>query len=90
MKFSWDETKREWVLAQRGIDFLLLAFSLFDGRPLLTVPTFRNDEERFLSIGPLEGKFFAVIWTWRDGTIRIITARRARDVEEERYRALYG
>ena len=38
-----------------------LAFSLFDGRPLLTVPTPRGDEERFLSIGPLEGKFFAVV-----------------------------
>ena len=38
LAFSWDEAKREWVLAERGIDFLRLAFSLFDGRPLLTVP----------------------------------------------------
>src|SRR5580704_18624539 len=22
----------------------------------------------FLAFGPMEGKFFAVIWTWRDGT----------------------
>ena len=90
MEFSWDEPKREWVLAERGIDFLLVAFSLFDGRPLLTVPTPRGEEERFLSIGPIEGKFFAVIWMWRDGTIRIVTARRARREEEKRYRALYG
>jgi uncharacterized DUF497 family protein len=27
---------------------------------------------------------------WRDGTIRIVTARRARHAEEEQYRALYG
>ena len=90
MEFSWDEPKREWVLAERGIDFLLVAFSLFDGRPLLTVPKPRGEEERFLSIGPIEGKFFAVIWMWRDGTIRIVTARRARHEEEKRYRALYG
>jgi len=90
VEFSWDEPKREWVLAERGIDFLLVAFSLFDGRPLLTVPTPRGEEERFLSIGPIEGKFFAVIWMWRDGTIRIVTARRARREEEKRYRALYG
>lgn len=89
MDFSWDESKREWVLAERGIDFLRVAFSLFDGRPLLTVPALRHDEERFLSIGPMEGKLFAVIWTWRDGAIRIITARRARHAEEKRYRALY-
>jgi uncharacterized protein len=72
------------------VDFLRVAFSLFDGRPLLTVPTPRGEEERFLSIGPNEGKFFAVIWMWRDGTIRIVTARRARHEEEKRYRALYG
>ena len=79
-----------WVLAERGIDFLRVAFALFDGRPLLTVPTPRDDEERFLSVGPIEGRFFVVIWTWRDGAVRIITARRARDAEEKRYRALYG
>ena len=90
MEFTWDEPKREWVLAERGIDFLRVAFTLFDGRPLLTVPTRRGDEDRFLTIGPMEGKFFAVIWTWRDGTMRIVTARRARDEEEKRYCALYG
>lgn len=90
MEFSWDEPKRKWVLAERGIDFLRVAFELFDGGPLLTVPTPRGDEDRFLSIGPIEGKFFAVIWMWRDGTIRIVTARRARHEEEKRYRALYG
>jgi len=90
VEFSWDESKREWVLAERGIDFLRVAFSLFDGRPLLTVPTPRDEEERFLGIGPMDGKFFAAIWTWRDGTVRIVTARRARDAEEKRYRAIYG
>jgi uncharacterized DUF497 family protein len=39
LEFSWDEPKRESVLAERGIDFLRVAFSLFDGRSLLTVPT---------------------------------------------------
>ncbi len=77
------------MLAERGIDFLRVAF-LFDGRPLLTVPTLRDDEERFLSVGLVEGKFFAVVWTWREDTVRIITARRARDEEEKQYRALYG
>jgi uncharacterized DUF497 family protein len=90
VEFSWDESKREWVLAERGIDFLQVAYSFFDGRPLLTVPTPRGEEERFLSIGPMKGKFFTVIWMWRDGTIRIVTARRARHAEEEQYRALYG
>jgi uncharacterized DUF497 family protein len=88
VEFSWDEQKRDWVLAERGIDFLRVT-TIFDGRPLLTVPTSRGDEERFLSIGPIEGRLFAVVWTWRDGAIRIVTARRARHEEEKRYRALY-
>lgn len=90
VEFSWDESKRERVLAERGIDFLRVAASLFDGRPFLTAPSPRDGEERFLSVGLIEGRFFAVIWTWRDGAIRIITARRARDAEEKRYRAIYG
>ena len=90
VEFSWDEPKREWAPATRGIDFFRVAFALFDGRPLLTAPTPRDDEERFLSVGSIEGRFFAVIWTWRDGAVRIITARRARDAEEKRYRALFG
>jgi len=42
----------------RGIDFLQVAFSLFDGRPLLTVPTPRSEEKRYLSIGLIEGEMF--------------------------------
>jgi uncharacterized DUF497 family protein len=70
MDFSWDESKREWVLAERGIDFLRIAFSLFDGRPLLTVPTPRGDEERFLSIGPMEGKLGSgTVWLLHQGRL---------------------
>jgi uncharacterized protein len=90
VEFTWDESKREWVLEERGIDFIRVADELFDGRPILTVPTPRGDEERFLSVGPIEGKVFAVVWTWRGGAIRIITARRARNGEEERYRSVFG
>ena len=90
MKFSWHESERERVLAERGRAFLRVAADLFDGRPLPTVPTVRGEEERYLSIGPMDGKFYAAVWTWRDGTVRIVTARRARDAEEKRYRDLYG
>jgi uncharacterized DUF497 family protein len=63
---------------------------LFDGRALVTVPTPRGEEERFLSVGAIDGKFYAVIWTWRGGAMRIVTAGRARHGEEERYRAVYS
>jgi uncharacterized DUF497 family protein len=77
------------VLAERGIDFPRVTSDFCDGRALLTVPVVRDDEDRIVSGGPMEGKLFAVIWTWREGTVRIVAARRARDAEVRRYRELY-
>ena len=87
--FEWDEGKRRWVLRERGLDFLDAA-ALFDGRRLLTVPSPRGIEERWLSIGELEGRLIAVVWTWRSEVVRIVTMRKARDEEKKQYRALFG
>jgi uncharacterized DUF497 family protein len=89
MDFEWSEAKRLAVLRERQIDFID-AQALFDGRPLLTVPSPRGSEDRWVSIGELNGRLVAVIWTRRSAPIRIITARRARDGEKARYRALFG
>lgn len=88
MEFEWDEAKRLSVFEARGIDFIDAPL-LFDGRALLTVPAHRLGEERWLSIGEIEGRVMAVVWTWRNDRIRIITMRRARDEEKSRYGALY-
>ena len=88
MEFEWSEAKRLAVLAARGLDFIGGQL-LFDGRPLYTVASPRGVEERWLSIGELNGRLTAVVWTCRDEIIRIITMRRARRAEERRYRALY-
>ena len=85
---EWDEGKRRRVLRERGLDFLDAA-ALFDGRPLLTVPSPRASEERWLSIGEMEGRLIAVVWTWRSEMLRIVTMRKARDEEKKRYRASF-
>jgi uncharacterized protein (DUF4415 family) len=54
---------------------------LFDGRPFTTAPSPRNAEERWLSVGEIDGRVVAVAWCWRGAAIRIITMRRARDAE---------
>jgi len=89
MDFEWSDAKRFAVLQARGLDFID-AEILFDGRPLYTVASPRSAEERWLSVGELNGRLIAVVWTRRSETIRIITMRRARDGEKERYRALFG
>lgn len=90
MIFEWNEAKREKVLSERGIDFLDLPASQFDGRAVITMPSRRGGEERFISIGLIEGRSFALVWGRRDEAIRPITARSARDGEERTDRTVRG
>ncbi len=89
MDFGWWEEKRLQTLADRGLDFRD-ARLLFDGRPLYSYPSPRNDEARIVSVGKLEERVIAVVWMDRDGLRRIISMRRARDAEERQYRALFS
>jgi uncharacterized protein len=89
MEFEWSEAKRLTVLTERGLDFID-AQAFFDGRPLIAVPSPHGEEERWLTIGELNGILLAVVWMWRGQVIRIITMRKARDGEKRRYQALYG
>jgi uncharacterized protein len=89
LEFEWDEAKRLLVLRIRGLDFRR-ADVLFDGRPLVTWPTPRAGEMRWISIGEVDGRLIAAVWTEREERRRIIAMRRARHEEERKYRSLYG
>lgn len=88
MQFEWDEVKRQTNLAKHGIDFVA-AQQLFDGRPVATFRSRYPDELRYVTTGTIAERFITVIWTYRGGAIRIISARRARDAEKRAYRALF-
>ena len=89
MEFEWDESKRAANLAKHHLD-LLTGAALFDGRPVLSFPSPRVGEERFVTIGDLEGELVAVVWMRRAEAIRLISLRRARDAEKRAYRACFG
>ena len=89
MEFEWLEAKRIAVLKARGLDFVR-GQQLFDGRQIYTVASPRGLEQRWVSIGELNDRLVAVVWTVRGRNVRIITMRRARRAEERRYRALHG
>ncbi len=89
MPFEWDDAMRKTNLAKHSIDFLA-ARRLFDRRPVVTTRCSFPEKERFLTTGVSDGRFVTVIWTRRNGAFRIISARRARNAEKQRYRALYG
>jgi uncharacterized DUF497 family protein len=89
MMLEWDEAKRAANEVKHGIDFVRAGL-LFDGRPTVSFTSPRADEERYLTIGDLDGRLYTVVWTRRGDVIRLISARRARREEEKRYRSLHG
>jgi uncharacterized protein len=50
MQFEWDEDKRRANIAKHGIDFIDVA-ALFDGRPVVTYASPRNNEKRWSTTG---------------------------------------
>ena len=90
MEFEWDENKRLLNLEKHGIDFIALARRIFDGRPVFTYLSPRNNEERWCTVGYLNERFFVVVWTERERRTRIIAAYRADDWEIREYKNLFG
>lgn len=87
--FEWDEAKREANLASHGLDFLIVG-ELFDGRAMLTEDSPRGEEMRHRSVCEWRGLIVTVIWPLRDEGRRVISLRRARNVESQAYRSLFG
>ena len=90
MDVEWDERKRLSNIAKHGIDFLDAAAILFAPH-LSRAARDVEGEERCLAVGMMDGRIVAVIYTWRgEDRIRIISARRARDVERRHYQAVFA
>jgi hypothetical protein len=52
----------------------------------VTLEYFHKDEQRFVTIGlDAFGRILVVVYTWRDETIRIISARKAVRCEVRQY-----
>ena len=76
--FEWDEAKSRANFKERGFDFAYAA-GIFDGRTLeLDDDRFNYGERRILAIGRVEKDTLVVVYTWRRGVRRIISARLAK------------
>jgi uncharacterized DUF497 family protein len=87
--FEWDEDKRQQNLAKHKLDFVAVRL-VFDGRATITARSEYPFEARHVTTAMIDGKFYTVVWTWRDESRRIISFRRARDGEERAYRQAHG
>jgi uncharacterized DUF497 family protein len=86
MQFEWDENKNKANIAKHGIGFEI-AKDVFDDKNKIIAPNRIVDkEERFQVIGEIEGVIvIMVVFTPRDGKVRIISARRANKKERTNY-----
>ena len=86
MEFEWDDAKSDTCFVQRGFDFAYAIRAFLDPNRI-TSRDYRWDysEERYRLLGEIEGRVFVVIFTLRNSTIRIISARKANKREVEAY-----
>lgn len=84
MEFDYDPAKSAANKAKHGIDFEE-AQALWKDEMLLEAPARTDDEPRFLVIGRIGGKHWSAVCVPRDGKVRIISVRRARQQEIEHY-----
>jgi uncharacterized DUF497 family protein len=90
MRFEWDGEKRRSNLAKHRVDFVR-AVLIVDGPVFETVDTRRDYREtRIRCLGEVDGRVYAVVYTWRGGNRRIITARKANARETRAYSARYS
>ena len=84
--FEWDETKRLENLKKHGLSFKDVEI-VFSG-PCVTFEDRRHDygEERYITLGLLEGREVVIAHTPRGENTRIISMRKANRREQQRYR----
>ena len=82
MRFTWSEAKRTLNIQMRGLDFVD-AQRVFGG-PTFTYEDDRIDysEQRFVSLGILDGMVVSIVHTESPRLIRVISFRKATKHEQ--------
>jgi uncharacterized protein len=91
MDFEFDPEKNKANLSKHGIDLQDAAW-LFADASRLDLPDDREDhgEPRRVAVGEVLGRVWVVVYTVRGKVHRLISARKANEREQKRYRALRG
>ncbi len=90
MKVVWDRAKDVANQRKHGVSFREASELLVSGADHLEIfdDAHSDDEDRFISIGPIRRGLVLVVWTEReDDQVRIISARWATSREQGLYRA---
>ena len=86
LSFEWDQNKERLNKSKHGIDFET-AMLIWEGPIIQELDDrFEYDETRYIAYGEVDGRVLAVVYTWRDGSCRFISARMANRHERASYR----
>ena len=86
MGFEWDGAKAAENVRKHGIDFADAAVAIEDPSALTMLDELINEEDRWIALGTdALGRVLVVIYTWRNDTIRLISARLASPSERRQY-----
>lgn len=88
MIFEWDESKERINISKHGIDFSTAALVFGDDNRIEKYDESHSmTEDRYVTIGEINGiaVIVVVVYTEREDSIRIISARLATKIEKEAY-----
>jgi uncharacterized DUF497 family protein len=85
VEFSWDDKKDRANQRKHGISFSLASLVFSDENRQEQLDESSLDEERWITIGLIDGQEIVVVYTIRDGMTRLISARGADKYEREDY-----
>lgn len=77
IQFEWDETKAATNKAKHGVSFHSALTVFLDAHALERHDKGEHDEDRFVTMGLAHGYLLIVVYTLRDDTVRLISAREA-------------
>jgi len=90
VSYEWDPAKARANLAKHGIRFADAIAVLEDERALTIRDPSSEDEERWITLGSdAMGRVLVVVYSWRSGNARLISARRATRRERKQYEGTY-
>ena len=90
MDFEWDEKKRDENWKNHKVDFNEAINVFFDDYRIEDFDQIKDEEERFKAIGSSFGIVLFVSFTYKENSIRIISARKAVKNERKEYYKNFG
>jgi uncharacterized DUF497 family protein len=86
VELEWDSRKAASNLRSHGVDFADAATVLFDDMAITVLDDAEDDEKRHVTLGlDALGRCLVVVYTWREETVRLISARKATGSERRQY-----